>query len=48
MVYPIEMKEAVLKKVLMSGKPYHEIAREPSTGFVDQILLEKIDGSAEI
>ena len=32
MGYPIEMKEAVLKKVLTSGKPYHEIAREAGIG----------------
>ena len=32
MGYPIEMKEAVLKKVLTGGKPYHEIAREAGVG----------------
>ena len=32
MGYPIEMKEAVLKKVLTGGKPYHEIAREAGIG----------------
>ncbi|MBW1758944.1 MAG: helix-turn-helix domain-containing protein [Deltaproteobacteria bacterium] len=32
MGYPIEMKEAVIKKVLMGGKPYHEIAREAGIG----------------
>ncbi len=32
MEYPIEMKEAVIKKVLVSGKPRHEIAREAGIG----------------
>ncbi len=32
MVYPIKMKEAVIKKVLMGEKPYHEIAREAGIG----------------
>ena len=32
MGYPIEMKEAVIKKVLMGGKPLHEIAREAGIG----------------
>jgi len=32
MGYPIKMKEAVLKKVLTGGKPYHEIAREAGIG----------------
>jgi len=30
MVYPIKMKEAVIKKVQMGGKPYYEIASEAS------------------
>lgn len=32
MVYPIEIKEAVIKKVLMGGKPHHEIASEAGIG----------------
>jgi len=32
MGYPIEMKEAVIKKALMGGKPLHEIAREAGIG----------------
>lgn len=32
MGYPIEMKEAVIKKVLLGGKPQHEIAREAGIG----------------
>ncbi len=32
MVYPIKMKEAVIKKVLVGGTPYHEIAREAGIG----------------
>lgn len=32
MGYAIEMKEAVIKKVLIGGKPYHEIAKEAGIG----------------
>jgi transposase-like protein len=32
MVYPIQTKEAVIKKVLMGGKPHHEIASEAGIG----------------
>lgn len=32
MGYPVEMKEAVIKKVLLVGKPHHEIAREAGIG----------------
>jgi len=32
MVYPIKMKEAVIKKVQIGGKPYHEIASEAGIG----------------
>ncbi|SMD15759.1 Transposase [Desulfocicer vacuolatum DSM 3385] len=32
MVYPIKTKEAVIKKVLMGGKPHHEIASEAGIG----------------
>lgn len=32
MVYPIKMKEAVIKKVQMGGKPHHEIASEAGIG----------------
>jgi len=32
MGYPITMKEAVIKKVLMSGRPHHEIAKEAGIG----------------
>lgn len=32
MGYPIQLKEAVLKKVLQGNKPYHEIAREFGVG----------------
>lgn len=32
MVYPIKMKEAVIKKVLMGEKPYYEIASEAGIG----------------
>ena len=32
MVYPITMKEAVIKKVMMSSKPHHEIAKEAGIG----------------
>lgn len=32
MGYPIEMKQAVIKKVLMGGKPIHEIATEAGIG----------------
>ena len=32
MVYPIKMKEAVIKKVLLGEKPYHEIASEAGIG----------------
>ena len=32
MVYPIKMKEAVIKKVLLGEKPYHEIATEAGIG----------------
>jgi len=32
MGYPIEMKEAVIKKVLLGEKPQHEIAREAGIG----------------
>lgn len=32
MGYPIEMKEAVIKKVMMGGKSYYEIAREAGIG----------------
>ena len=32
MGYPITMKEAVIKKVLMSDRPQHEIAREAGIG----------------
>ena len=32
MVYPIKIKEAVIKKVQMGGKPHHEIASEAGIG----------------
>jgi len=32
MGYSIEIKEAVIKKVLMGEKPHHEIAREAGIG----------------
>jgi transposase len=32
MGYPIEMKKAVIRKVLMGGKPHHEIARDAGIG----------------
>ena len=32
MVYPIKMKEAVIKKVQMGGKPHHEIASDAGIG----------------
>lgn len=32
MGYPIKMKEAVIKKVLIGEKPYHEIAKEAGIG----------------
>ena len=32
MGYPVEMKEAVIKKVLIGGKPHHEIAKEAGIG----------------
>jgi len=32
MVYPIAIKKAVIKKVLMGGKPHHEIASEAGIG----------------
>ena len=32
MVYPIKMKETVIKKVQMGGKPHYEIASEAGIG----------------
>ena len=32
MGYPIQLKEAVLKKVLQGNKPHYEIARELGVG----------------
>jgi len=51
MGYPIEMKEAVLKKVLTSRKPLHEIAREAGIGrstLTYWLKNQKIDGKTNL